>query len=336
MSSIPFTWEKLAANVALLRHVKLVNGLPVGLVADGQGNLYAKGSRTGRYYSFINGLILVSTSRLSWAVEKSCSAIESIPGLLLQLIHFHRIVSPALLLDLPIAPDGFATYEGFIRWLIEVQNWPATEVETIRLPAFLVALQSIRHQDVVDHAQKVLEIVNESRQALREGLDVAVAIPKSPVDQLHEEVLSKDAIIDTLQGEVESVQRQNAELKTLVAKLQPQDATAQAPLAAPATPPAFVLEEEKAMMTAAVAQELKKMERLLNQMEGKTGENAAHPPPLALARDIGLATTGRVPRPSDEENLDLLKQLVERLARLHEKWEAMLGRGEEKEGEGEE
>lgn len=321
----PLWWETVAHNVALLKKAPLdPTGLPAGLVADGRGQIYAKGSSSGRYYSFVNVLMLAATSRLSWATEKTCLGLEAIPGLLVQLLHFHHIVNPAEMLVLPLAPDGFVTYDPFIRWVIDIQNWPIEEVNALSVPAFRVAVQTLRAAEVIENANRVMEIVEESQTALQEGVEPSAGAPKAPLELMREQLHGKEVIIETLQAEIESVQTKIKELQEKLEKTQPSEPKTEAPLAAPASPPAFVVEEERARITASIAKEIRLIDRALRKMEAREGsEEIQHPPPLALARDIGLSSTGRTPRPSDEENLDALKQIRERITTLQEAWKAL-------------
>ncbi len=313
----PFLWEQLAHNVSLLRKTRLdETGLPQGLVADGLGIIYLKTSSSGRYYNFVNTLMLVNTSRLSWATEKTCLALEAVPGVLLQLIHFHRIVSPAEALALPISPDGFVTYQSFISWVMEVQQWPEEETDALAVPAFRLAVLTIQAPEVMENAQRVLEIVHESKEALKGGFDSPPSTSKAPLEQMRENLRGKEAIIETLQAEVESVHER---IKLLQEKLEStQGPVITAPLAAPLVPPDFVLEEQRATFTASMTQEIKSLESIITEMEKAEGIAEAAPPPapLSLARDIGLASAGRTPLPSDQENLDVLKTISSRATKL--------------------
>ncbi len=122
------------------------------------------------------------------------------------------------------------------------------------------------------------------------------------------DLVDKDAIIEALQTQIEELQKER--------RLPPPSPPEPPPLAVAPTP-SYVMEEEHARLTAAIAQEIKKIEELLTQIEkGEESVVTEPPPPLSLAREIGLTSTGRSPRPSDDENLFHLQQLRERVKAL--------------------
>jgi hypothetical protein len=163
-------------------------------------------------------------------------------------------------------------------------------------------------------------LLRQSRYLANALLQTLQAATKdTSIEQLREDLHTKDVIIDTLQAQVDTLVEQK------------QSAAPEAPPAvmpiveAPPPTPNFVVEEERALLTSSTAQELRKVDKLLSQLEKGEGETTEPlPPPLSLAREIGLASTGRTPRPSEEENLLNIRKLYDRIKSLHEKWEEQL------------
>ncbi|MDP1835878.1 MAG: hypothetical protein Q8K75_08125 [Chlamydiales bacterium] len=153
-------------------------------------------------------------------------------------------------------------------------------------------------------------------------LTLQAATKDTNIEQLREDLHTKDVIIDTLQAQVD----------TLIEQKVPAIPTESLPpppvmpiVEVPPPTPDFVVEEERALLTSSTAQELRKVDRLLAQLEKGEGESTEPlPPPLSLAREIGLASTGRTPRPSEEENLLNIRKLYDRIKSLHEIWEEQL------------
>lgn len=146
-------------------------------------------------------------------------------------------------------------------------------------------------------------------------ITLQAVVKEFDVHNYQEQLEAKDVIIDTLQAQIDTLSEQPVSASTPL-PVPPE------PLAAPESKPDFIVEEEHALLTANTAQELKKLDKLLEGLENETGEVVkALPPPLSLAREIGLASTGRTPRPSDEENLMNLRRLYDRITALHERWQ---------------
>ncbi|TXI42344.1 MAG: hypothetical protein E6Q59_00915, partial [Nitrosomonas sp.] len=152
---------------------------------------------------------------------------------------------------------------------------------------------------------------------VRQAASMVRQSEEQPTQQ--EELIDKDVIIETLQAQLEQLQSispVNAVVTATPESIPPAPAKQElAPV------PNFVVEEEHARLTAAIAQQIKKIEGLISQIEKSEGPSSETlPPPLSLARELGLASTGRTARPSDDENLFHLQELHKRLLALQEVW----------------
>lgn len=307
------TSEALEHNLELL--IAMPKGAAIKLIADYNGVLYSPDTKWGRYHHLLNLLTFSSTRNRQHAMQATQLALEAMPSLVQQLSYFHRIISPSPALSLPIALDSILSYADFIRVMQKLQGLDAAAIDKIDNHAIQQALSALGDSDVVLAVNNLVGAMELSQKTLESNSNHIFVPPKAPIDRLSEELRNKDIIIETLQAQVDQLQQQPA----------PAPISIQEPISVEevATKPAFFIEEEHTMLTSIMAQELRKLRALLKQMEERDSVvEAALPPPLELAREIGLAGTGRVPKASDEENIENVKKITERLLKLHEAWQA--------------
>lgn len=268
--ALQLSLDRLKDNTRLL-----LTHPPGKLVADRDGVLYLRSTLRGVCHTLFNSLTFSNNHRLRVAIETTCQDLETLPNILRQMERERNIDTGVL---------------KFVQWLH--RDHPHT-LGAIHSPLIRKALSVSCDSDTIELTKRLVEEPLEMTQV--ESL-------QPPSDE-------KDAIIETLQRQVELLRDQLQRVAT-EERSRPREPVAP-------SPPPFVAEDEQTMLISMMAGELKKLTQIISKMENPSGnQEESLPPPLQLMRDIELTATGRTPRASLEENLDTLKQLRERLERL--------------------
>ena len=168
-------------------------------------------------------------------------------------------------------------------------------------PDLWEAYQAISNKELLDQ----LEALRKSMGLLSE-----VEQGHSPLERIQELLASKDAIIETLQSQLEQ--------KLETPSTPPLPPQVESP---PARAALDAEEHERHLQDNRIAQDVEVLLNVIEEMEqGHNNHAEALPAPLSLAREIGLHASGRKPQLSLDECHSSLQEAIRRLSGLQEAW----------------